>query len=67
MKGLNDITIQADTVGINLVGLTNDGPIHMGCITWQEVYKHLKYYNVREKVMGDMTTVGQEWEFAHWR
>ena len=67
MKGLNDITLQADTVGINLVGLTKDGLIHMGCITWQEVHKHLKYYNVREKVMGDMTTVGQEWEFAHWR
>jgi hypothetical protein len=57
MKGLNDITIQADTVGINLVGLTNDGMVHMGCIPWQEVYDHLKYYQFKDKVLNDILEV----------
>lgn len=65
MKGLNDITLQADTIGINLVGLTNDGPIHMGCVTWQEVHKQLKYYAIKDRVMNHTPEEGLE--LVNWR
>lgn len=49
MTGIHDITLEADTVGIWLVGMTKEGAIKLGHVAWYEIYQHMKYQERREK------------------
>jgi hypothetical protein len=51
MTGIHDITLEADTVGIWLVGMTPWGPHKFGHVSWYEIYQHMKYQERREKAM----------------
>lgn len=57
MIGINDITLEADTVGIWLVGMTKTGMVQMGHVSWYEIYQHMKYQERRDKVMNSSTKV----------
>jgi hypothetical protein len=51
MSGIHDITLEADTVGIWLVGMTKEGAIKMGHVSWYEIYQHMKFQERREKAL----------------
>jgi len=60
MIGINDITLEADTVGIWLVGMTKTGAVQMGHVSWYEIYQHMKYQERRDKIMNPSIKMGQD-------